>query len=103
MAHLSSSVRVASRYFKILWRWDYLLSKMRNVFMTLAERKQRNKDLIDQMAKNISEEIQREFDKRWFDGIMVLIEARIAELKAEGILVVDEEKLVSDVKAAIGW
>lgn len=71
--------------------------------MTLAERKQRNKDLIDQMAKNISEEIQREFDKRWFDGIMVLIEARIAELKAEGILVVDEEKLVSDVKAAIGW
>ena len=71
--------------------------------MTLAERKLLNKDMIDKMAKQIAEDIQKDFDKRWFEGIMVLIEARIAQLKAEGILVVDEEKLVSAAKAAIGW
>lgn len=70
--------------------------------MTLAERKRQRKDLIDQMAKQIAEDIQKDFDKRLFEGIMAIIESRIAQLKAEGILVVDEEGLVSDAEAAAG-
>ena len=59
----------------------------------------RTVSVAEHMAKIAKDDIKKEFDRLWFNGIMVLVKAKHMQMALEGYLVIEygDEVEMSDI------